>query len=142
MPFVKIMIHLVWSTKNRQPFLASPELRKKVWKHIKENAAQKGIFIDMINGYQEHCHCLISLGIEQSLSKILQLLKGESSYWINRNNLCREKFEWQEEYYAIAVSDSRLSTVREYIKNQEEHHRTQTFGEEYDFLLINSGFKE
>lgn len=96
----------------------------------------------MINGYQEHCHCLISLGLDHSLSKILQLLKGESSYWINKNNLCKERFEWQEEYYAFAVADSKLQTVRKYIKNQEEHHSTQTFDDEYDILLINSGFKE
>ena len=76
MAFVKIYIHFVWSTKNRQPFLESSELRRKVWEHIKENAKMKDIFIDTINGYQEHCHCLISLGIDQTISKVLQLLKG------------------------------------------------------------------
>ena len=135
MPYVKVKIHLVWSTKNRLPFLASSDLRKKVWKHIKDNSVQKGIFIDMINGYQEHCHCLISLGIEQSISKIMQLLKGESSYWINKNGLCAEKFEWQEEYFARAVSESLVHTVREYIKNQEDHHRSKTFADEYDLLI-------
>ena len=64
MAFIKVYIHFIWSTKNRVPFLDSSELRKKVWEHIKENAKEKGIFIDTINGYQEHCHCLISLGIE------------------------------------------------------------------------------
>jgi len=115
--------------------LASSELRKKVWKHIKENSVTKGIFIDMINGYQEHCHCLISLAIDQSISKIMQLLKGESSYWINKNGLCREKFEWQDHYFATAVSESLVLKVREYIKNQEDHHRSKTFAEEYDHLI-------
>ena len=135
MPYVNVKIHFVWSTKNRVPFLASSELRKKVWKHIKDNSIEKGIFIDMINGYQEHCHCLISLGMDQSISKIMNLLKGESSYWINKNKLCREKFEWQDEYFAMSVSDSSVPRVREYIKNQEEHHRTKTFAEEYDLLM-------
>jgi len=126
MPFVKVMIHFEWSTKNRKPFLASSELRKKVWKHIKDNASEKKIFIDMINGYQDHCHCLISLGIDQSISKILQLLKGESSYWINKNSLCKEKFEWQDDYFAASVSESALPEVREYIKNQEDHHKTKS----------------
>jgi REP element-mobilizing transposase RayT len=140
MPYVKIMIHVVWSTKDREPFLESSELRKKVWKHIKDNAVGKGIFIDMINGYQEHCHCLISPGIDQSISKIMQLLKGESSYWINKNRLFSEKFEWQDEYFAIAVSESHVARVREYIKNQEDHHQTKTFAEEYDLLMKNFEF--
>src|SRR5688572_1374218 len=135
MPYIKVMIHFVWSTKKRMPLLASPELRKQVWKHIRDNAAEKGIFIEMINGYQEHCHCLISLGIDQTMSKIMHLLKGESSYWINKNRLCREKFEWQDDYFASSVSESMAPRVREYIKNQEDHHQSKAFREEYDLLI-------
>jgi len=140
MPYVKVKIHFVWSTKNRVPFLTSSDLRMRVWRHIKDNAVGKGIFIDVINGYQEHCHCLISLGIEQSISKIIQLLKGESSYWINKNKLCRDKFEWQDEYFAAAVSESMVPRVSAYIRNQEDHHRTKTYADEYDLLLKNIEF--
>ncbi len=132
MPFVKVYIHFVWSTKNRYSFLHSKELRLKVWNHIRENALKKGIFIDFINGYSDHCHCLVSLGIDQSIQKVIQLIKGESSYWINKNGLTNEKFEWQDEYYAISVSESKLNNVREYIKNQEEHHLKKTFQQEYE----------
>jgi len=142
MAFIKIYIHFIWSTKNRQPFPESFELRKKVWEHIKENAKYKGIFIDTINGYQEHCHCLISLGIDQTVSKVLQLLKGESSYWINKNNLCKQKFELQDEYFAISVSESMVDKVREYIKNQEDHHRTKTFEQEYNLWIEKYGFQK
>lgn len=135
MAFTKVYIHFVWSTKNREPFLDSFDLRKKVWVHIKENAKEKGIFIDTINGYQDHCHCLISLGIDQTMSKIMQLIKGESSYWINKHNVCNEKFEWQEEYFAVSVSESIVDKVREYIKNQEEHHKRKTYQEEYDQFI-------
>jgi REP element-mobilizing transposase RayT len=135
MPHVNVMIHFVWSTKNRVPYLATPELRKDVWKHIKKNGDEKGIFIDMINGYEEHCHCLISLGVDQTMSKIMQLLKGESSYWINKNKLCSEKFEWQDEYFGIGVAESMIPRVREYIKNQENHHHVNTFAEEYELLM-------
>lgn len=76
MPFVKVYIHFVWSTKNREPYLDSFEIRQKVWQHIKENAKTKEIYIDTINGYQEHCHCLISMGIDQTMSKIIQLIKA------------------------------------------------------------------
>lgn len=142
MPYVKVYIHFVWSTKDRVPFLDSPELRKQVWQHMKDNAKQKEIFIDMINGYQEHCHCLISLGPDQTMSKIMQLIKGESSFWINKNNLCKQKFEWQDQYFAVSVSESVIDKVRTYIKNQEEHHQKSTFQEEYDQFIEKFGFEK
>ena len=55
MPFIKIYIHLVFSTLDRKPLLDSSDVRIKLWKHIKQNATEKGIFIDMINGYSDHC---------------------------------------------------------------------------------------
>jgi len=141
MPFVKVYLHCVWSTKNRIPYLDTIELRQKVWNHIRENAIQKGIFIDFINGYSDHCHCLISLGVDQNIQKVIQLIKGESSFWINKSELTKEKFQWQEEYFAVSVSESVLDKVRNYIKNQEEHHKKKTFQEEYDEFILKYGFK-
>ncbi|MFY8110685.1 MAG: IS200/IS605 family transposase [Flavobacterium sp.] len=141
MPFVKVYLHCVWSTKNRIPYLDTIELRQKVWNHIRENAIQKGIFIDFINGYSDHCHCLISLGVDQNIQKVIQLIKGESSFWINKNELTKEKFQWQEEYFAVSVSESVLDKVRDYIKNQEAHHKKKTFQEEYDEFILKYGFK-
>lgn len=135
MPHSKVYIHFVWTTKNRIPYLNTYDLRKKLWDHIKENARTKGIFIDIVNGYKEHCHCLISLGIDQSISKVMQLLKGESAYWMNKNQLCKSKFGWQDEYFAVSVSESALDKVRTYIGNQEQHHRKETFRTEYDELI-------
>ena len=54
MPFVKVYIHFVWSTKNRIPYLHTKSLRQKVWNHIRENAKEKGIFVDFVNGYSDH----------------------------------------------------------------------------------------
>lgn len=142
MPFVKVYIHFVWSTKNREQFFATKEIRQKVWQHIKENAKEKGIFIDFINGYSEHCHCLISLGIDQTIQKTMQLIKGESSFWINKQQLIDQKFEWQDEYFAVSVSESMIDRVREYIKNQEEHHKHKTFSEEYDEFIVKYGFQK
>ncbi|VXA93760.1 transposase [Flavobacterium sp. 9R] len=141
MPFVKVYLHCVWSTKNRIPYLNTIELRQKVWNHIRENAIQKGIYIDFINGYSDHCHCLISLGVDQNIQKVIQLIKGESSFWINKNELTKEKFQWQEEYFAVSVSESILDKVREYIKNQETHHKKKSFQEEYDEFILKYGFK-
>jgi REP element-mobilizing transposase RayT len=142
MPFVKVYIHFVWSTKNRYPYLDSHELRLKVWNHILENAKKKGIFIDFINGYSDHCHCLISIGVDQTIEKIVMLLKGESSFWINKQQLTEEKFEWQDEYFAVSISESMINNVREYIKNQELHHTKKTFQEEYDEFISKYGFRK
>ncbi|MBK7243974.1 MAG: IS200/IS605 family transposase [Saprospiraceae bacterium] len=142
MPFVKVYIHFVWSTKNRVPFLDSKELRLKVWNHMRDNAIAKGIFIDFVNGYSDHCHCLVSLGVDQTIQKIMQLIKGESSFWINKNGLTKHKFEWQDEYYAASVSESILNKVRTYIKSQEEHHRKKTCQDEFDEYISSNGFEK
>lgn len=71
----------------------------------------------------------------------MQLIKGESSFWINKNQLTQQKFDWQDEYFAVSVSESILDKVRNYIKNQEEHHRKKSFQEEYDEFLEKYGFE-
>lgn len=140
MPYISVYIHFVWSTKKGYPFLDNPELRKKVWQHISENARDKGIFVDFINGYSNHCHCLISLSADMTISKTMQLIKGESSFWINKNKLCKRKFGWQDEYYAVSVSESGVDRVRNYIKNQEAHHTKKTFKDEIDEFVERFGF--
>jgi putative transposase len=140
MPYLKIYIHFVWSTKYREPFLNSKKSRELVWSHIRENSISKGIYVDFVNGYEDHCHCLISLNINQCIEKVMQQIKGESSFWINKNkelfpNLNGRKFEWQEEYYASSVSESALDRIRNYIKNQEQHHKRKSFGEEIDDIF-------
>ncbi|RXM51486.1 MULTISPECIES: IS200/IS605 family transposase [unclassified Chryseobacterium] len=141
MSFIKIYVHLVFSTRNRTPYLNTFDLRIKVWKHIKEYASEKGIFLDMINGYSDHCHCLISLGSNQNIEKVVQLLKGESSYWINKQQLTKDKFSWQDEYFAVSVSEHKLDTVRNYIKNQEKNHQKKSFAEEYQEFIEKYNFK-
>ena len=141
MPFVKIYIHIVFFTLNKVSNLNSTEFRVKVWKHIKENASSKGIFIDMVNGYSDHCHCLVSLGSNQTIEKIVQLIKGESSFWINKNQLTKEKFSWQDEYFAVSISESMIDSVRNYIKKQEQHHKKKSFAEEYKEFIEKYNFE-
>ncbi len=140
MSWVRVYIHLVFSTKNRQPFLNSAELRKKVFQHIKSNADEKGIWLDCINGYQDHAHCLISLGKEQTIGKVAQLIKGESSFWINQNELTTEKFIWQDDYWVVGVSESHLASVRKYIHNQELHHSVHSFESEINGFMKKYGW--
>ena len=141
MSWVRIYIHMVFSTKNREPFLNSIELRKKVFQHIKNNAEEKDIWLDSVNGYQDHAHCLISLGKEQTISKVAQLIKGESSFWINQNNLTTHKFMWQDDYWAVGVSDSHLEAVRKYIHHQEAHHSSTSFSEEINQFMEKNELK-
>lgn len=140
MSWVRVFIHMVFTTKNREPFLNSAALRKNVFQHIKQNAAEKDIWLDCVNGYQEHAHCLISLGREQTISKVAQLIKGESSFWINQNKLTIDKFSWQDDYWAVGVSERNIKSVREYIHNQELHHSKQSFKEEIDDFMEKYGW--
>lgn len=141
MPYARVFIHFVWSTKYRKPHLKTPAIRQAMWAHIKENSYKKGIFIDVVNGHNDHCHCLVSLGIEQTMSKVMQLIKGESAFWMNKQGLIKEKFEWQDEYYAVGVSESVIPKVRAYIKRQEEHHKKKRWDDEIEDYLKKNGFE-
>jgi len=103
--------------------------------HIRENALAKGIFIDHINGYEDHLHALISLASKQSISEVMQKVKGESSFWINKNKLSRIKFEWQDDFYAVSLGIPQLGNLRAYIRNQQQHHEKISFQCELDLLI-------
>jgi len=141
MSWVSIWIHFVFSTKNREPYLYSKEIRKKTFKQIRENAKTKNIWIDTINGFNDHAHCLISLNKDQNISKVAQLIKGESSNWINKNKVIKHKFIWQDDYWATSVSESHLKEIRKYILEQEEHHKKITFAEEVEKFMKKYGWK-
>jgi putative transposase len=141
MPYVKNWLHCVWGTKFRTPYLGGA-LKFELINHIRSNAKLKNIYIDFLNGSTEHLHCLLSLNHDYSISKVMQLIKGESSYWINKNSLTRIKFEWADEYYAVSVSESHTQNVREYIKNQEQHHKIITWQEEIDEFIEKYGFEK
>jgi putative transposase len=134
MAYVKIWLHCVWGTKNRTNSLTN-ELMSELTNHIKNNAKEKGIYIDIINGHRDHIHCIISLGPDQSLAKFMQLIKGESSFWINKNKLTKYKFEWAVEYYGVSFGESDINKVRHYIRNQKSHHQIQTWDEESKELM-------
>jgi putative transposase len=140
MSYIKAYVHFVWSTKNRFPYLTD-NIRNIVFDHISSNAKEKNIYIDFINGYTEHVHVLVSLNDDLSISKIAQLIKGESSYWINKNKLTNRKFEWQDEYFAIGVGDEKINIVRKYIANQQEHHKVVPFADEYKKFIERYGFE-
>jgi REP element-mobilizing transposase RayT len=131
---------MVFCTKNRIHLLNSSDLRKEVFQHIKQNAAKKDIWLDCVNGWRDHAHCLISLGRQQSISTVAQLIKGESSFWINQNRLTEHKFTWQDDYWAVGISEIHIQSVRDYIHNQEDHHSAYSFEKEVNEFLEKYGW--
>ena len=88
MPFIKVLIHYIWSTKNRE-HLITKELKPLLLSDIRENSIKKGIFIDTLNCVSDHIHLLISPGSEQAIAKIAMLIKGESSFWVNEEKFLK-----------------------------------------------------
>lgn len=136
MSYIRMWVHLVFATKNRAPLLPK-EIRYKVQEHIIKNCKEKSIYLKAINGHTDHIHCLISLGREQSIAKVAQLIKGEPSFWINKHKLTETQFMWQDDYFAVSVSESMMPKVISYIENQEQHHSKKSFDDEVkDFEKI------
>ena len=141
MSHIKIWIHAVWSTKNRQPVLKPPVLLQ-VCSHILINSKGKDIFVDTINGYDEHIHVLMLLKYDNSIARQMQLLIGESAYWANKHNIIKGGLNWADKYFATSVSSDKLEIVRAYINGQQQHHRNISFSEEYSHFLQKLGYKE
>lgn len=140
MSFVRIWVHCVWSTKDRIPFLAD-NVRPRIFNHIRDIAREKSIFIEELGGYHDHAHALISLGTRQTIDDVIRNIKGESSHWINKNQIIKSRFCWQDDYFATSVSDRAVENVRRYIRNQAIHHAKMTFAEEYEDFLRRTGFR-
>lgn len=141
MAYVKIWVHIVFCTKDRTPFLY-PEIKQELIHHIVQNAKSKDIHINLINGTTDHLHCLLSLGGEQNVAKVVKMIKGESSFWMNKNQKLRIKFEWADKYYAVSIGESQVEKVKNYIMHQEAHHRIKNFSDECTELRRRYGFEE
>lgn len=140
MSFVKIWIHAVWTVRNRKPIL-NQDIRQVLFDHIHENALGKEILMETVGGYHNHVHCLFRLKNNQTIENVMQLIKGESSFWFNRNDLSGLKLNWQKEYFAVSVSESKVNAVRKYILNQEKHHQNKSWDEEYNEFITKYGFQ-
>ena len=136
--YSRIWMHYVWSPKDRAAILSN-RLITALIKHYKTKYAKGGdIYVDTANGVEDHFHLLVGQKPVLSASQVANQVKGESSHWINSNDFIPEKFAWQEGYGVFSVSHSQVQRLREYIKNQQEHHKKVTFEEEYrKFLKAN-----
>lgn len=132
--YTQIHIQLIFAVQYRGAMIDS-NWKDDLFKYITGIIQAQKHKLIIINGVADHLHILIGYRPHQSLSDLLQDIKGGSSKWINARKLTRSKFAWQEGYGAFSYSHSHLSKVINYIKNQEEHHKKRTFLEEYKSFL-------
>lgn len=134
--YTQIHIHLVFAVKHRDG-LIHPSFKDELYQYITGIIKHHNHKLMAINGMPDHIHILIGMRPSQSLSDLLQDIKGNSSKWINENKFLKVKFEWQEGYGAFSYSKSQVDSVIKYINNQERHHAIKTFREEYlEFLNL------
>ncbi|NOX88403.1 MAG: IS200/IS605 family transposase [Calditrichaeota bacterium] len=138
--YTQIYIHYIWSTRSRVKIL-TPEIVAAVNRHIREHAPENDIFVVEVNGYQDHYHLLVELPPTLSVARAINLVKGESSHWINEQNFFRRKFFWQKKYAGVSVSPSQKERVAEFIRKQAEFHRNKSFREEIEELFKKCGLK-
>ena len=132
--YVSLHYHLVFSTRERVPSIID-DVRPRVHAYLGGIIrGLEGTPIE-VGGTENHVHLLVGLKATHCVAKVLRVLKGDSSRWIH-DELGLSRFAWQEGYSAFTVSKSGLTTVREYVKGQEEHHRKQSFEDEYMELLV------
>lgn len=131
--YTKIWLHIIFATHNREKSLADKELRKKLSNYFYQYSKGKDIYMKINFVNLDHVHILIDLPTKISIADIMQLLKGSSSNWINKQ--VNFKFAWSKGYAAFSVSESNIDKVVKYILNQEEHHREKSFSEEYEEFL-------
>ncbi len=132
----EVYIHMVFSTKDRYPFLRQEwqaDLYAVTGKIIKNIGGQP----IKINGMENHVHILMKMPKEMDLAALARTVKANSSRWIHQNH--QSKFAWQEGYAVFSVAASNLSNVKSYIENQEEHHKVKSYEEEIRAMLIAVG---
>ena len=136
--YTQIHIHAVFSVQNRISLISDP-WKDHLYKYITGIIRNNDHKLLIINGMPDHVHILFGFRPTQSLSALMQDIKGDSSRWINENKFVKGRFSWQEGYGAFSYSKSQVPIVIRYIQNQEIHHRKRSFIEEYIKMLDDFG---
>ena len=132
--YVKNYCHIVFSTKNRSKCI-NEDIKQKIYAYMVGVISKQNSFTYAINGMEDHVHILCDLPKNMELSKFVQIIKMNSSRWVNEEFSLLNKFEWQKGYGAFSVSPSKIEQVELYIKNQELHHMKMSFKDEFiEFL--------
>jgi putative transposase len=131
---VQNYIHLVFSTKHRQP-LIHPPVEEELHAYLGGICNRLGCYSIIVGGYTDHIHILCKLSTKIALMKLVEEVKSHSSKWIKTKGEAYHNFYWQNGYGAFSVSPAQVEVVRAYIANQHEHHRAKTFQYEYRSFL-------
>lgn len=134
--FTRLLAHVVFSTKNRRPFIDA-ELKPRLLPYLAGIASELGARSLAANAVSDHVHILLSLPATATaaVADVLRIVKTNSSRWVHEIWPARSDFGWQTGYGAFSVSESNTDPVRRYIADQEQHHRTMSFQEEFLALL-------
>ena len=133
---VKNDLHIIFSTKNRQPFI-NDKIEGELYAYLGGICNNLESFPLKIGGYRNHVHLLCLLSKKIALMKLLEEIKSHSSKWIKTIDSRYNNFYWQDGYGAFSVTPSEIGGVKQYIENQRDHHKIKTFQEEYrDFLRL------
>jgi len=132
--YTQIHIQFVFAVKYRD-CLIHHSWKEELYMYITGITKENGHKLLAINGMSDHIHILIGLRPTQSISDLMQDIKGGSSKWINLKKFLKIKFEWQEGYGAFSYSKSQVINIIQYIKNQENHHKAKSLREEYLEIL-------
>jgi REP element-mobilizing transposase RayT len=130
-----VLLHVVFSTKHRAPFLKSAQLRGDMTGYMVTTLENIGCPSLIVGIVEDHLHCLCRLSRTIAISKMIEEMKTESSAWVKTQSPSLRDFYWQAGYGAFSVSRSNVGVVKAYISHQEEHHRRVSFQDEYRALL-------
>lgn len=136
--FSNLLVHLVWSTKERQPFITK-DIKVRLHGYLRHAIENNGAKLLFINGVEDHVHLLCAMPLTLLIPELLEIIKPTSTRWIQKTFPELAKFSWQVGYGAFSVGRANLQQVINYIANQEEHHRHITFEEEFVSLLEMQG---
>ncbi len=133
--FTQIYVHYVFATMHRMR-LMNASIQQEIYSYTSGITKELNCFMQCIGGMDDHMHLLVGLHPTMAVSVFAQKVKANSSRFINENGWALGKFAWQDGFGAFSVSQSGLAQVRDYIKNQANHHQQRSFLGEYEELLI------
>ena len=131
----RLWTHLIFSTKNRFPFLSDKTIRIDMHCYLAKMLREQDCETLIVNGVEDHVHALFALSRIRAIADVVKEIKRTSSGWVKELSPKLSKFHWQGGYGAFSVSQSNLDEVIRYIENQEEHHKRVTFQDEYRAFL-------
>ncbi len=131
----QLLYHIVFSTKERRPFLRDDGFRESVWSYMSGVAHNLQGHALRVGGYVDHAHLLLRIPAKIAVADFVRQLKASTSKHINDEKNAILKFHWQDGYSAFTVSRSKMDAVLAYIDHQMEHHSKQTFQDEYLKML-------